>query len=81
MINKSLILEEANYILKKKDTVRTLSKIFHRSKSSIHKDLTFYLKKIDYRKYLLVQELFQYHKASRHIRGGEMTKQKYQLLK
>lgn len=81
MKNKSLVLREAEYILEKKETIRNISKIFHRSKSSIHKDLSIHLSKIDYEKYLRIQELFQTHKNNRHIKGGESTRKKYQLLK
>lgn len=77
MLNRKMILKEADYILDKKETLRNLSKIFQRSKSSIHKDLTVNLYKVNQEKYWSVQKLFQQHKENRHIKGGEATKRKY----
>jgi len=41
------VLEEANYIIKTKDTVRAISNIFKVSKSTVHKDIQERLKEIN----------------------------------
>lgn len=71
------VLEEANYIIETKETVREISKKFKVSKSTVHKDLHERLKKLD--KFLSekVDEILKYHINIRHIRGGESTKRKY----
>jgi len=76
-INKRVI-EEAQYILKTGDTIRTTAKVFCVSKSTVHKDLHERLSKIDKKLYLDVDKILKYHTDIRHIRGGEATKQKYQ---
>lgn len=69
--------EEANYIIKTGYTIREIAKIFNVSKSTVHKDLTERLKKIDINKYYKVKEILDYHMKIKHIRGGESTKLKY----
>lgn len=71
------VLEEANYIIETKKTVRELSKKFKVSKSTVHKDLHERLKKIDKVLSKKVDEIMKYHIDIRHIRGGESTKRKY----
>lgn len=71
------IFMEADYILKTKETIRDLAKKFGVSKSTVHKDLSERLKKINYQKYLEVKDVLEYHIQIRHIRGGESTKNKY----
>ena len=75
---KERVYKEAYYILKTKKTLRELSKVFNLSKSTIHKDLKERLKFIDLTLYKEVQKIFQNHIQTRHIRGGESTKKKYQ---
>ena len=71
----------ADLILNKKSTVREVAKIIGLSKSTVHKDLTERLPKIDYDKYLEVKKLLEYNKTIKHIRGGISTKIKYNLIK
>lgn len=71
------IMEEAEYILKTKETIRELAKVFGVSKSTVHKDLSERIKKINYQKYLEVKDVLDYHIQIRHIRGGESTRNKY----
>jgi len=73
------VLEEANYILKTKDTVREIAKVFKVSKSTVHKDLQERLKELNEKIYLSVTDILKYHTDVRHIRGGEATRKKYQL--
>ena len=75
---KERVYKETYYILKTKKTLRELSKVFNLSKSTIHKDLKERLKFIDLTLYKEVQEIFQNHIQTRHIKGGESTKKKYQ---
>lgn len=74
------IVEEANYIAETGATVRATAKIFHFSKSTVHKDVTERLKLIDKELYKRVKRALGINLAERHIRGGEATKRKYQKL-
>lgn len=79
-MNKNIIKrvkEETSYIIKTNSTVREIAKIFKVSKSTVHKDLHERLLDIDYKAYLKVEKILQYHTDIRHIRGGESTKRKY----
>ena len=71
------VIEEANYIIDTKETVREISKRFKVSKSTVHKDLHERLKKLDKIMSKKVDEILKYHIDVRHIRGGESTKRKY----
>ena len=44
---KSRVINEANYIINTKNTIRQTAKYFNKSKSTIHDDLHNKLKKID----------------------------------
>jgi putative DeoR family transcriptional regulator (stage III sporulation protein D) len=70
-------LEVAKYIISNKSTVRDTAKVFGCSKSTIHKDLTERLPKINPNLAHMVKELLDFNKAERHIRGGRATKLKY----
>ncbi len=74
------VLLEAKHILETKDTIRTISNIFHVSKSTVHKDLHERLLEIDQYQYQQVDEILKYHTDVRHIRGGESTRKKYEKL-
>jgi putative DeoR family transcriptional regulator (stage III sporulation protein D) len=74
---KKRVNEEADYILKTKQTIREIAHVFHVSKSTVHKDLNERLEKIDLQKARQVKKILTYHIEVRHIRGGESTKQKY----
>jgi len=73
------VLSEANCIIKTKQTVRELAKIFKVSKSTVHKDLHERLQKIDKDLYKSVDQILKHHIDIRHIRGGESTKKKYKI--
>lgn len=74
---RTRVIEEANYIIKTKETVREIANKFKVSKSTVHKDLSERLKKIDKNLYDKVDKILKYHIEIRHIRGGESTKNKY----
>lgn len=67
----------AVYIIDNKVTVRTAAKRFGISKSTVHKDLTERLVKINPGLYAQVRAVLDQNKAERHIRGGMATKKKY----
>ncbi len=81
MLKKEDILKEADFIIKKNETIRSASLLFQRSKSSIYQDLKIRLKKIDLIKWKQIESIFTKHQKEKHIKGGEKTKQKYQNLK
>ena len=62
-------LEIAKYIISSKTTVRDAAKIFGVSKSTVHKDVTERLPKINPAVALQVKEIMDKNKAERHIRG------------
>lgn len=67
----------AKYIVDNKQTVRNAAKVFNISKSTVHKDLTERLKKINRELYLSARDVLDINKAERHLRGGEATRKKY----
>ena len=71
------VLEEAYYIVQTGATVRATAKIFLSSKSTVHKDVTDRLRKIDKELYVKVRKVLKKNLSERHIRGGEATKRKY----
>lgn len=73
----SRIIDEANYIIKTKQTLRQLALVFDVSKSTVHKDLRDKLILIDKELATEVNDILLKHKATRHIRGGEATRKKY----
>ena len=67
----------AQYIIDSKDTVRGAARKFGISKSTVHKDITERLKKINPSLAIEAKKVLDENKAERHIRGGEATRQKY----
>ena len=67
----------AHYIIDSKDTVRGSAKKFGVSKSTVHKDVSERLLKINPILAHEVREILDENKAERHIRGGMATKLKY----
>ena len=83
---KNISIEEravklAHYILDSKDTVRGAAKKFGVSKSTVHKDVSERLLKINPNLAGEVREVLDENKAERHIRGGMATKLKYSQKK
>lgn len=74
------VINEANYMLDTKKTIRELAKIFNVSKSTVHKDLHERLVDIDYKLFEQIDSILKYHIDVRHIRGGESTKKKYKNI-
>ena len=71
----------ADYLIKNRETVRGAAVRFGVSKSTVHKDVTEKLKRINPALYEEVKELLDLNKSERHLRGGEATRQKYRLKK
>lgn len=67
----------AEYLLANNTTVCAAAKQFGVSKSTVHKDLTERLEKINPALYQQVRQLLDRNKAERHIRGGMATRRKY----
>ena len=70
-------IEIAHYIIDSKDTVRGAAKKFNISKSTVHKDVSERLKRINPSLAKQVRLILEENKAERHIRGGMATKMKY----
>ncbi|MFZ5968905.1 MAG: sporulation transcriptional regulator SpoIIID [Bacillota bacterium] len=73
-------VEIAEYIINKKATVRQTAKVFGVSKSTVHKDVTERLPKINPLAANQVKRILDKNKAERHIRGGKATKMKYRSM-
>ena len=71
------VIDEANYMLNTKQTIREIAKVFNVSKSTVHKDLHERLLDIDYELFYKIDDILKFHIDIRHIRGGESTKKKY----
>lgn len=71
------VIEVSNHIYRTKDTVRETAERFGVSKSTVHKDVTERLPRINPELAEKVKEVLEYNKAERHIRGGQATRQKY----
>ena len=74
------VVDEANYMLDTRKTIREIAKIFNVSKSTVHKDLHERLIDIDHDLFQKIDDILKYHIDIRHIRGGESTKKKYKNL-
>ena len=74
------VVKVANYIAKNKSTVRNAAKNFGISKSTVHKDVSERLRKINQNLYIEVKKDKKKNKEIRHIRGGQATKFKYLKL-
>ncbi len=67
----------AEYIIENNATVRKTAHEFHISKSTVHKDVTERLMKINPSLAAQAHKVLDENKAERHIRGGMATKEKY----
>lgn len=70
-------VEVANFIINSNSTVRETAKKFGISKSTVHKDITDRVEKIDPELARSVRKILEINKAERHIRGGLSTREKY----
>lgn len=68
------------YLVEHNVTVRGAAEVFGISKSTVHKDVTVTLKKVNKVLYCQVKHVLDKNKQERHIRGGEATKKKYEKM-
>lgn len=71
----------AIYIIENKSTVRQAAKKFNVSKSTVHKDISERLEKVNPSLAIEAKRVLEINKMERHIRGGMATKLKYQKEK
>ena len=69
------------YLVEHAATVRSAAQVFGISKSTVHKDVTQTLKRVNKPLYYKVQQVIAVNKSERHIRGGEATRKKYSMIK
>ena len=74
-------VEISRYFVENRSTVRQTAKVFHISKSTVHKDISERIHKVDPSLGYEVQQILLDNKMMRHIRGGEATKAKYAKMK
>lgn len=67
----------AQHIIQTTDTVRQTADVFGISKSTVHKDVSERLPRINKQLAEEVKQVLDKNKAERHLRGGEATRQKY----
>ena len=65
------------YMIENNATVRSAATVFGVSKSTVHKDLTERLRRINPNLFEQVRVVLEQNKAERHIRGGIATRKKY----
>ena len=65
------------YLVENQATVRAAAQVFGISKSTVHKDITQNLKKINPSLYYEAKRVLDKNKEERHIRGGMATRAKY----
>ncbi len=70
-------VEVATYIIETKATVRQTAKKFGISKSTVHKDCTERLMRINPTLARQARAVLDVNKSERHIRGGMATREKY----
>ena len=73
---KARAVELGKYIAQTGCTVRDAAKHFQIGKSTVHKDVTERLPKLDPELHDCVRRILDYNLSVRHLRGGEATKQK-----
>ena len=78
---KKRILAVAHYIKENNATIRATATAFKLSKSTVHKDISERLLKIEPDLYLTIKEILANNFKNRHLRGGEVTRSKYKLLR
>ncbi len=71
----------AQYLIEQKSTVRSTAAVFGVSKSTVHKDVSVRLARIDPVLHREVSRVLETNKSERHIRGGNATKLKYEMTK
>ena len=73
------VIKCAEYIVETGCTVRACSAHFSVSKSTVHKDVSERLRGLDEDLYERVRKVLNLNLSERHIRGGNATKEKYEI--
>jgi putative DeoR family transcriptional regulator, stage III sporulation protein D len=71
------VMEVSQYVLDNRATVRDAARTFGISKSTVHKDVSERLPRLNPALAQEVKEVLESNKAERHLRGGEATRRKY----
>jgi len=71
------VIETAQYFINNEATVRETAKHIGVSKSTVHKDLTERLPRINRLLYEQVNKILEKNKQERHMRGGIATQEKF----
>lgn len=71
------VLEVANYTLLTKKDIRSIAKVFNVSKSTIHKDLSERLTRVDPLLYSKIKMILAENKHQGQLNGGMATRRKY----
>src|SRR5690606_40653194 len=71
------VLDVSRYIVDTKATVRQAAAVFGVSKSTVHKDVTERLPRVNKELARKVQKVLARNKAERHIRGGEARSEEH----
>ena len=74
-------VKTAEYIIETKATVRQTARKFGVSKSTVHKDVTNRLCRLNPALAEKTRKVLDKNKQERHIRGGQATKEKYMKMK
>lgn len=74
---KNRAIKIGEHILETKDTIRTTGKKFGVARSTVYRDITERLPEINKELAIKVNEVLEFNKTIRHIRGGEATRKKY----
>lgn len=75
------VIDCALHIIDSNDTIRKTADVFSVSKSTVHKDLSYRLAKLDPALYKEVRKILERNKAERHLRGGMATSEKYRNIR
>ena len=70
-----------SYIVEENATVRQAAQKLAISKSTVHKDVTDRLRRINPALWQQVRAVLELNKSERHLRGGMATKEKYQHIR
>ena len=71
------VLTVTDYMVSHNATVRATAEWYGVGKSTIHKDVSERIERINPELAKAVRKILEYNKAERHIRGGLATREKY----
>ena len=66
-----------NYLVENRSTVRQVAQVFGVSKSTVHKDVTETLRRVNRALCEDVAKVLEQNKSERHLRGGEATRKRH----